>query len=407
MIQRIGGILLTSALLLAGSGVGRLVDAQPPAGAGSASAGRLPVDALKACKVLDPSECPAFDELARGGEKSTPLAVEMLTHEDARVRRVGARLLTRAPSADAGPTLVRLLDDTDPDVRADALDALGMTRVAVHARAVVALLGHEKAPAARVAALRALGRLGSEEGLAPLVAALEDTDHHAVLASVRALGALGDRRAVVPVAALLVDPRASADVQEEAARTLARLKDPRVIPNLVIGSASVHVGVKRQAILALGILNATQAIDLLVEALADDTVLREATLALGNIDDPRTLEPLLTVMRIEDLPTDIRASVVQALGRRKVGDAVPELMTMLRDVQGPLSVEVVRALGAIGDARAIARLVETLRASDPAVVGAANSALQQITGQRIDPNPDYWNQWLAERDQGTDEEEEP
>jgi len=39
-------------------------------------------------------------------------------------------------------------------------------------------------------------------------------------------------------------------------------------------------------------------------------------------------------------------------------------------------------------------------------VGAANSALQQITGQTFDPNPEYWNRWLTER--GTEPyEEEP
>lgn len=397
----VAGLGLALALLLA-SAAGH---AAPPQGTDPP---KVPVQALKKCTLLHPGECAALDDLLRKGAAGQQTALAMLDSDDPWVRRAGARVLLQLPLKEAAPKLARLVDDPDAAVRADALDALGMTGDAAQGPVVVALLGHEKDPAARVAALRALGRLRAEVGLPVLLAALEDPDRHAALAAVDALGAIGAADAVVPVSTLLADPRVPADVQAAAARALARLGDARSIPNLMLATGNADVEVRRQAIVALGILRAKQAIDLLIERLSDDTVLREAVVALGNIDDPRTLDPLLTVLRVEDVPVDVRRAILEALGRRKVTDAVPELMAMLREGAGPLAVDAIRALGAIGDERAIARLIELLRSPDPEVVGAANSALHVITGKTFDPNPDYWNQWLTERGTAPGEgEDEP
>jgi len=166
---------------------------------------------------------------------------------------------------------------------------------------------------------------------------------------------------------------------------------------LFLAATDPDVEIQRMAVLGLGALNATGAVPLLIELLSQSELLAQTIRALGQMDDPRVVDPLLTVLRAEDLPVDLRRPIPIILGRRQVTRALPELLGMLRDPETPFRIEIIDALGHMKDERALTRLIELLESDDPYVIGAVNTALSRITGELFDPDPEAWSSWLAGR----------
>src|SRR5262249_7861146 len=121
--------------------------------------------------------------------------------------------------------LLGLVDDPDPEVRRLALEAM---RPILDARAADALgrLLSDKSPAVRELAAAHLGTLHAT-ALVPrlLEIAARDPVETVAAAAVRALGLIGDNRAVVPLLGLLTSGRAQ--VARDAADALGRIRDPR------------------------------------------------------------------------------------------------------------------------------------------------------------------------------------
>ena len=387
-------IVVSLAALLAAAFVSRPAVAAPPAGGP-----RIPVAALKRCETLHPSSCEAFARLAGQGEQSLQAGLTMVAHRDPWIRRAGARLLLRVADQRAAEPLVALLADPDANLRVDAMDALGTCGRPEDAAAVRAQLAKETERAGKVAALRALGRLRDPASAPVLLGFAEDPDAHVAEAAITGLGMLRNKAAAAKLAELLTRPETPAFHALAAAKALAMIGDRAAGPALMTAAGHSDIEVRRASIRGLGVLGDTAAIPLLVELLSDTPVLAAVTDALGAIDDPRTLDPLWAMLRAEDLPDEVRRSVLQAFARRRVETAVPELLAMLRDKDSPLLVDVIRALGEIRDERSFARLIEALESERPEVVGAANTALCAISGRHFDPDPAHWKRWLSEREE--------
>ncbi|HEX5740245.1 MAG TPA: HEAT repeat domain-containing protein, partial [Pilimelia sp.] len=127
-------------------------------------------------------------------------------------RALPAHLVARA-LADLGPAAAHaLVDAIGPaaahEVRATAVDALGMLGVPAAAAAVIDLLDDADAPVdVRVSAARALGELGTRSSLRPLQAALRPGLPVPLrVAAAAALGSVGAPAAAPALADLLHDP---------------------------------------------------------------------------------------------------------------------------------------------------------------------------------------------------------
>lgn len=98
-------------------------------------------------------------------------------------------------------------------------------RAAEHEEMVAAFLKnltHER-PEYRWGAADALGRLGDERAVEPLVAAMEDPDPRVRKKAAWALGQLGDRRGQRPLLAAMRDPDEDVrEIAEEAYEILKR-----------------------------------------------------------------------------------------------------------------------------------------------------------------------------------------
>lgn len=186
-----------------------------------------------------------------------------VAHRDPVVR--GRAVLTAAwlGSSMGLSAAVRLLSDSDPDVRLAACAALEIIRTPAAAEAMIAALDDGIVPSARL-----IERLGASWAVPSLLTALPQTSSGSVRAAcLRALGLAGDRAAVEAVSVYLT----SGDVEERisAARSLSQIGDPRCGPGVLAALADERWEVRAQAANALGELIFFEAVDGLVRALSD------------------------------------------------------------------------------------------------------------------------------------------
>ncbi len=236
------------------------------------------------------------------------------------------------------PDLIRLLDDTEARIR---------RRAAV-----------------------AIGRVGLAEAMPSLVRVLQtDVDAEVRQMAAFALGVLGDQSAVEPLRAAVADPRAL--VAGRAAEALGLLNDAAsapVIGKMVAANAAAAAAIApdearaevgeaadafRLGVYALARLKNYDALS--ASVLTPDGQPRvqwwPVAYALQRIEDKRTLPALLALARSESAYTQTFA--VKGLGALRDPAAVPLLLPLIDAARASsgATIEAIRAMGRIGDAR--------------------------------------------------------
>jgi HEAT repeat protein len=181
-------------------------------------------------------------------------------------------------------------------------------------------------------ATMALYRLRDPQAVPPLITALSAPERHVRAVAAGVLGELQDRRAVRPLI----------DALEHA--------EDELYDNA--GVAAAH---------SLGKLGDPQAVDALIRALERPNLDQAAVDALGRLGDRRAVEPLIAYMRRTKNPSG--ATVLGNFGDHR---AVEPLLTELATIQEPRPTMgfdrtrqdiyfyyVIRALGKLGDSRAV------------------------------------------------------
>jgi len=206
-----------------------------------------------------------------------------------------------------------------------------------------------EAPVSRSQAAEALGKAKVEAAIPKLIAMLDDPDDDAQWKATVALGAIG-----TPALPRLID---CLNLEKERARWKAES--------------------------ALKMI-AADAVPALVEALRDKRgrVRQSAAFLLGELADPRAIEPLAEAMADKDEDTRWKsATSLTKFGKR----ATPVLLTHL----GVESIEARRCAAwvcqTIRDPEAVPRLAEALRDRDEQVRWKAAIALQKIGPPAADP----------------------
>ena len=120
----------------------------------------------------------------------------------------------------------------------------------------------------------------------------------------------------------------------------------------------------------------------LTNALKHENILirSKAVMALGNIKDSLSVEPLIAALR--DIDPDVRSKAAVALGKIGGARAMDALCVVLKDEDSYVREAAAEALGKIGDARAVDPLVVALRDKDPDVRKGAAEALGEIGNNR-------------------------
>ncbi|HEY3352259.1 MAG TPA: HEAT repeat domain-containing protein [Polyangia bacterium] len=223
--------------------------------------------------------------------------VQLLAHEDARVRARAALAIGRVADPAAFPPLREALRDAEPAVRGAAALALGLAADEEAEPALLRRLALDDGRPERVADLEALGRLGGERALPALVASLAEREPEVRAAAARALGNYGYR-----------------------GRLAGRLGGAEA----ALATALTDAGVEVRA---------------------------AAAYALFRIRAPGSAAPVLAALRtaLRDPDPDVRALAVQALAARAPGEREP-LLAALADSDWRVRVQAARALPRTGDA---------------------------------------------------------
>lgn len=186
-------------------------------------------------------------------------------------------------------------------------------------------------------------------------------------AAAKALGKLGENAAVEPLLAIVLQveayevDKAHRDLLAAAAEGLAELRDPRAVEPLLTTLACKDIETRISIIRSLGSFKNDRVVTHLLTLLeTEDANLHAAACdALGEIGDPRAIEPLIRMLKSQY--NVIHVSAIRAL--RAVGDvcAVMPLIAHLQSEKEPYTRrEVVDVLDFLEDTRAVEPLAACL-----------------------------------------------
>jgi HEAT repeat protein len=198
-----------------------------------------------------------------------------------------------------------------------------------------------------------INKLKAKGDVKGLIKALRYKKDRSVVAyAAQALGEIGDARATEPLIAALTDRSLKAWPLKQVAKALGEIGDVRAIEPLIAALGQVGT---TEALKKIGAPAAEPLIAALDAGDKRDSVIH----ALGELGDPRAVEPLLTILEEQDLLHQELRNTVEALGNIGDSRAVEPLIAALGNWEA--SDVAADALGKIGDARAVDPLIAALK----------------------------------------------
>jgi HEAT repeat protein/tRNA A-37 threonylcarbamoyl transferase component Bud32 len=281
-------------------------------------------------------------------EAVIPELVYSIRSDDWQVRFHIARTLSRFHTSTARNALVRLLSDTNKNVRLVALEGLATAKGSfdvgpicrlvadpdetVRAKAtdlLVSLLQHQSEQFRR-RAVESLSTTSNKETLRGLVSALKDKEWWVTIRVADAIGTCGGTRIVDAALMLLKD--SDAFVRECAFEILQAMKDERALNSLV--KALKNKPIRESAVEALAALGDKRAVPLFINMLEGDTD-TEATMiairALVALGEPQAIHPLLAQLQKPD--KTIQQEALRALAVLTNEEYAPDVLQAIMAVR--------------------------------------------------------------------------
>jgi HEAT repeat protein len=384
----------------AAAGLGRLFErfaAQGSSG-GERLRGALTATLQRAYEWLGQDERRVIAWLADWARPHVELLMDVLAADEPSRRIVAAKLLQRVCDVRAAETLYRAARDGNPDVSQAATDGLVVLGPAlVHAGEgsvplLVDALGSE-ADRLVLFALDALGKIGSPRAVDSVVGVLQAAGTLELrTAAIAALGWLGDQRAVEPLLICLGDE--SADAAHAAAKSLAAVVgrlpgNDTSIPLLRRTLASGHSLVSSVSLRRLSELGSAEGARVVADALLglDEDLQVQALAALRELDHVRSLRPVLKFLAgLANQPESevIEQAVLTAssLLRKLAGATGSDLVLVVRMLECPhlpIAREAAGVLGTCSDTRVVGPLLKACLRGDGPLCQAAGKCLRRLT----------------------------
>ena len=232
-------------------------------------------------------------------------------------------------------SLIKDLESKEGNVRESAADALGRigSEKAIEPLIKAALTSAEGGDV-RESAADALGRIGSDKAIEPLVKALTSGEEEYVRGrAADALGRIGSEKAIEPLIKALTSGE-EGYVRWSAADALGRIGSEKAIEPLMKALTSAEESdVRWNAAVALGRIGSGKAIEPLIQALTsteEGDVRWRAADALERIGSEKAIEPLIKALTT-DKGNDVRECAAYALGSIGSEKAIEPLKNALKD----------------------------------------------------------------------------
>lgn len=323
----------------------------------------------------------AAHELLRLGADAVNPLLEALQTRDADLLPLYQQILARMPSAT--PTMVKLLGSAHPVIRGRVAEIFAINKDRAAIPALLDAIDGEYFTVRSRAAL-ALAKIGEPKAIQPLLNLLRDPEDEVRIAACLALGYYRDPSTFDDITnVLLDDPKI--EVRQAAARALGNTQHPAALPYLMEALRDPFWWYEREY--AVGdLLSAIEkmgyaAVTPLIEALQDreGTVRKFAAILLGNLGDPRAIEPL--GMSLYDVHHEVGKASAESLARFG-GTSLQVLTEALRHPEMWIRIHAILGLTRIKDARVTPFLIQLLDDPEREVRKQAIRALGELKDSR-------------------------
>ncbi len=236
-----------------------------------------------------------------------------------------------------------------------------------------------KDPVARMHIISILGRFKEPRVRKALHATLKDPNKQVRLAALQAMAGMRGEIDPGQIAPLLKDTEL--DVQNLAVEILCKAKHPETIHHLVDVLKDESEFARRSAVEVLNEVGDERSVKFLLERIKDDDwwVRSRTADALGKIGGPRVIDAALAM--VGDRDEEIRRTVIEILNQTKDERAAKHLIGATKDDDWWVSERAVDALGAMGTRAAVPRLLEMLK-TNPKSLATVIRALGNIGDPR-------------------------
>lgn len=322
------------------------------------------------------------------GEKSLDALLSLLKDEDHDMRKFACDILGNIGSCRAVSHLIATLNDSNKNVASSAAEALGN-------------IGDEKAVKPLIESLKskmwlscpaaeALGKIGDSRAIKPLTRLIlncSEENNLTLFFAVKALGDIGEIEGGEFLISFLENAqgaiithiiKALEQISLASGENLLLKADPhKIIPFLLTSLKDEDIETRRKAIIILGRIKSSQAIEPLINLLLDsEEEIREAAAqALVNVDSVHLKNLQRGLTRKEP---EIRARLAKILGEVGSSQSSEVLIPLLDDRQEEVRIEAAYALAKIGNTTAKKPLLKALKDKVGHVRSAAANALGEL-----------------------------
>jgi HEAT repeat protein/tRNA A-37 threonylcarbamoyl transferase component Bud32 len=240
-----------------------------------------------------------------------------------------------------------------------------------------------KDPIARMHIISILGRFNKPRVRAALQTTLKDPNKMVRSAALQAIARMSGTIDPALIAPLLKD--SEMEVQNLAVEILCKARHPETVPNLIDVLKDESEYSRRAAVEVLNEVGDETAVKHLLQAIKDEDwwVRSRAADALGKIGGPRVINAALSL--VSDRDEEIRRTAIEILNQTRDERAVGHLIEATHDSDWWVSERAVDALGVMASRKAVPRLLEMLGAN-PKSVSSVVRALGRIGDLRaVDP----------------------
>ncbi len=274
------------------------------------------------------------------------------------VRKAAVKCVCSHSDGNIKSSIVGMLYDSDSTVRIEAIKAMGIMRQSGFALDLAKLYQCAD-KLEKIAIIDAMGNMDGSESVNYLIEILKDSNSDLKGAAIDALGKLKAGRAVSAIVVTLDDLEWS--VKCSAIEALANIGDERAYKYLCNKLKDNEEIVRKKAIMALGELGVNDAVEHILPLIHDDHLQGVTIRALERLGIPDYEHFAIFFERCN---TPVKKILVDLIGKIRCSQSLDFLLSVLEKDFFSVRVRAAKALGEIGDEKAIMPLTKILK-DDP------------------------------------------